>query len=104
MSNEFYLELVSQLNLSEVDEMKRHIGSLSKLKATLQILQLMIQKKYEALSDIRNEDLLVEGKRKEHLNKEKVQLNANAELLKKCLKNILNSGINSAYLNVLIID
>ncbi|XP_002159683.3 uncharacterized protein LOC100210454 isoform X1 [Hydra vulgaris] len=90
LSNEFYLELVSQLKLSEVDEMKKHIGSLSKLKAALQILQLMLHKKYDTQSEIRNRD--IESHHKEHITKEKIQLNTNAELLKKCLKNILNSG------------
>lgn len=117
ITNDFYLQLVEQFNAQAEGEetMKNQLHSLSKLKATLQILQL-IQKRFELLSTSDDEkdsssdscekgdkDSDVDEKENDDSSNENVkyevkendsslvksQITANAVLLRKCLQNVI---------------
>ena len=98
LSTDFYLELVGKFNAqtNDADNFKNRLHSLSKLKATLQILQL-VQKRFEVLeesgiSEIGSNSSSVIG-RDEVLNSTRCQIKANAVLLRKCLVNVFKQGI-----------
>ena len=106
LSNDFYLQLVGQFHAhpEKEESFKNQLHSLSKLKATLQILQL-VQKRFENLpnngedkveSKIANPTTVGEDKAKE-ISITKGQITANAILLKKCLLNVITQGIYSMY-------
>lgn len=96
LSTDFYLELVGQFNsqTNEEDNFKNQLHSLSKLKATLQILQL-VQKRFETLSHKEEDSGISENgsntlinEKAKVISKSKCQIKANAILLRKCLLNI----------------
>ena len=102
LNSEFYLELISQLKdpLQQEVTYKKQLQTLSKLKATLQILQL-IQKRFESKQEKKDEELQgVEEEEEEcvasdclhHHGTKKSQITANASLLRKCLLNVIGSG------------
>lgn len=99
LSNDFYLELVSQFHSQpeEKENFKSQLHSLSKLKATLQILQL-IQKRFEdcAVSERDKDSGIADDDTTElkmgELAVTKGQITANAVLLRKCLLNVIKQG------------
>jgi len=108
ITNDFYLQLVEQFNTQAEGEetLKSQLHSLSKLKATLQILQL-IQKRFELLSTNEKEEEEEEEEKEEVVACEttelsvskaketsvvKSQITANAVLLRKCLLNVINQA------------
>lgn len=102
LSTDFYLELVGKFNAqtNDADNFKNRLHSLSKLKATLQILQL-VQKRFEVLSNMEEDSGISEiGSnsssvigRDKVLNSTRCQIKANAVLLLKCLVNVFKQGI-----------
>ena len=80
---------------------RKQLQAFSKLKATLQILQL-IQKRFEAKMEGGSQDEKEKEKtemkhEKEHghsMSRTKSQIRANAILLRKCLLNVIGSGKN----------
>ena len=101
LSNDFYLQLVGQFHAQPENEdtFKNQLHSLSKLKATLQILQL-VQKRFEILSNQnQDQDKMItmsgetgdDNKMKE-ISVTKSQITANAILLKKCLLNVITQS------------
>jgi len=112
LSNEFYLQLIGQLKdpLKQQVTYKKQLQTLSKLKATLQILQL-IQKRFNVKNEASSDDIagkeiddgddgdedddngtLCNSKDCMHHNSKRSQINANASLLRKCLLNVIGSG------------
>ncbi|XP_057313694.1 uncharacterized protein LOC130655007 [Hydractinia symbiolongicarpus] len=99
LSNDFYLELVSQFHSQpeEKENFKSQLHSLSKLKATLQILQL-IQKRFEdcAVSERDKDSGIADDDTTElkmgELAVTKGQITANAVLLRKCLLNVIKQA------------
>ena len=115
LNSEFYLQLISQLKdpLQQEVSYKKQLQTLSKLKATLQILQL-IQKRFETKGDANsfdnntddtadnnvkddNEEECTSADCAHHASK-KSQITANASLLRKCLLNVIGSGNGLDYL------
>ena len=106
LSNEFYLRLIGQLKdpLKQQVTYKKQLQTLSKLKATLQILQI-IQKRFdvknEATGDKDEENREIDADAVTLCNtkdcirhsSKRSQIKANASLLKKCLLNVIGSGI-----------
>lgn len=110
LSNEFYLELIGLCNkdTEAQDNYKSQLHSLSKLKATLQILQL-VQKRFEVLAvkdgdsgiseatgcsstseDHQQLSANCEDDNTASINITKGHMTANAILLRKCLNNVFN--------------
>ncbi|XP_066914138.1 uncharacterized protein [Clytia hemisphaerica] len=106
LNSEFYLELISQLKdpLQQEVTYKKQLQTLSKLKATLQILQL-IQKRFESKQEKKDEELKEEDDEDEdecvasdclhHHGNKKSQITANASLLRKCLLNVIGSDYSA---------
>lgn len=108
LNSEFYLQLISQLKdpLQQEVSYKKQLQTLSKLKATLQILQL-IQKRFETKAEGNtfdnntgnpaenvkedNDEECTSADCTHHASK-KSQITANASLLRKCLLNVIGSG------------
>lgn len=97
LNNEFFLQLIGQLKDPPQQEIayKKQLQALSKLKATLQILQL-IQKRFEPkeeAAETRKKTELAEefctAKECTHHVSKKSQIKANASLLRKCLLNVI---------------
>ena len=101
LSTDFYLELVGQFNsqTNEEDNFRNQLHSLSKLKATLQILQL-VQKRFEVLTNKEEDSGITKNgssssllqEKEKVLSTSKCQIKANAILLRKCLVNIFTQG------------
>ena len=103
LNSEFYLQLISQLKdpLQQEVTYKKQLQTLSKLKATLQILQL-IQKRFETKVeqnvDVGDEETDLPPNEEctapdcTHHASKKSQITANASLLRKCLLNVIGAG------------
>lgn len=110
LNNDFYLQLAGQLNDPPEQESnyRKQLQAFSKLKATLQILQL-IQKRFEEKMEKMESNNTEEEEecRKDKnkfvsktnndkkccTNRGKGQIKANATLLRKCLLNVIGAGI-----------
>ena len=99
LNNEFYIKLIGQLKdpLNQEVTYKKQLQTLSKLKATLQILQL-IQKRFDPKEDSNNDTKASKPKVQSDENdcsghdSKKTQIKANASLLRRCLLNVIGTG------------